>query len=145
MILVSQRHYILFYDYLTSQIAASLSDMGFFGTSHYDKNDSPSGYSAMIANSDVPDDYDKGSFFLIELGCYVYLESHVIVHFSGLRKHGSTPPTAPSGVAPREDAYRWIMICYPTASVTEGLGVQALAAWPDHTPFKIGPEMKELT
>ena len=123
---------------------ANLQDLGFFGSSHYDKNDAVSGYSAMIANSDLPDDYDKGSFFLVELGCRIYLESHVIAHFSGLRTHGGIAPTAPVGLDPVDWAYRWIVICYPSTSVHEARGLQALAALPDQTTFKIRPEMTEL-
>jgi hypothetical protein len=118
--------------------------MGFFGGVHNDKRDAPAEYSAMIANSDVPEDYDKGCFHLLEIGCHIYLDTLVIAHFSGLRIHGGTPPTAPDGVQPVPWAYRWIVILYPSRSMVEGEGLQALAAMPDHSPFTLRPEMTEL-
>lgn len=120
-------------------------DLGQFGGPHRDQFDADAAVSTVTPLSDLPDDYDKGSFFLCELGFHTYLEDFITVAFSGLRIHGGTPPTAPEHIDTLPEwAMRWVFINYPTRSFTDNHGTTALVALPNKTPFVVGPEMTSL-
>jgi hypothetical protein len=119
--------------------------MGSFGRKHQDLRDGPPAYSAGTSHSKLPEGYDNGCFFLCELGVHVYLTNMQVLHFSGLKTHGGSVPTAPEGVLDiAKWAYRFFVICYPPGAYTNGTGRLALAALPNHDPFIMGPEMTNL-
>lgn len=115
-----------------------------FGGKHRDKRDAPPAYSAATSASELPPDYDRGCFFLCELGVHVYLSDFQVVHFSGLRTHGGNPPTPPASVEPVNSAYWFMVICYPPGAYVSGTGRSAFAALPNHEPFCLAPEMTNL-
>ena len=82
------------------------TSMGFFGLTegHTDEGDDEAGLTCMISNSQIPEDYEPGRFHLFGTGMYVILKPKTASLFSGLGKHGGTPPIAPKGVTPSEDA-----------------------------------------
>ena len=80
--------------------------MGFFGLiqGHTDEGDDEAGLTCMISNSWIPEDYKPGRFHLLGMGVYTILKPKTASIFSGLVKHGGTPPIAPKGVIPSKDA-----------------------------------------
>ncbi|TFK59911.1 hypothetical protein BDN72DRAFT_719677, partial [Pluteus cervinus] len=122
-----------------------LKGMGFFGSpdGHRDVHDSAGGITIMIANSDIPEDYECGRFHLLAAGFYVKLTPGAIVGFSGLNKHGGTPPIAPAGKTVPPYAYRMMGVCYPPSSMVSGAGVHSipLAGLPDNKLLRLGPEI----
>jgi hypothetical protein len=77
------------------------ASMGFFGLSagHTDEGDDEAGLTCMISNSRLPDGYEPGRFHLFGLGMYTIVKPRIASIFTGLGKHGGTPPIAPDGVA----------------------------------------------
>jgi hypothetical protein len=124
-----------------------LEGMGSFGIGHTDNLDSGGSLTCMVANSRLPEGYEHGRFHLLGLGCYFVLESLFVMSFSGLRKHGGTPPIAPLGIEPAEDAYRCMTVCYPPKSMisTAGAYVLPLASLPGRAQqdglLMLGPEI----
>ena len=123
--------------------------MGDFGkiVGHTDDFDTPGLFTCMVANSRLPKEYESGRFHLLGLGCYFILESLTVMCFSGLRKHGGTPPIAPPGVEPAEDAYRFMNVCYPPKAMISVAGsyIQPLASLPSRRQqddlLLLGPEI----
>ncbi|KAF9016251.1 hypothetical protein BDP27DRAFT_1440716 [Rhodocollybia butyracea] len=70
-----------------SSDANGIKALGFFGGIHFDKSDSPGGYTTLLANSDLPDDWEGGRFHLVEFGLYVVLDGITASTFTG-------PPTS---------------------------------------------------
>ena len=87
------------------------SSMGFFGLSagHTDDGDDEAGLTCMISNSRIPDDYEPGRFHLFGLGMYIIVRPKSASIFSGLGRHGGTPPIAPFDVAVLLDATRLVI------------------------------------
>lgn len=46
----------------------------------------------MLSWGDLPEDYQGGRFHILELGVYIELDGLMVITFSGLRRHGGTPP-----------------------------------------------------
>ena len=118
--------------------------MGFFGLmeGHTDEGDDEAGLTCMISNSRIPESYEPGHFHLLGMGMYVIVKPKVASIFSGLGKHGGTPPIAPKGVTPSEDAV-WLMIvfyCTKAALSPDGTSMP-LASLPNGTPLILGPEI----
>ena len=80
--------------------------MGFFGLTagHTDEGDDEAGLTCMISNSRLPNNYEPGRFHMFGIGMYVIVKPKTASIFSGLGKHGGTPPIAPDGVAILEAA-----------------------------------------
>ncbi|KAF8055699.1 hypothetical protein FPV67DRAFT_1394420, partial [Lyophyllum atratum] len=131
----------------------SLEGMGGFGIDHFDKDDDEGGLSTMVSNSDVPEEqagqlgYEYGRFHLLAFGFYIKLTPFRIMSFSGLFKHGGSPPLSPAGIAPVPWAYRFMIVLYPPESMLSGAGKQiiGLAALPKGKLFQLPPEMTSLT
>ena len=66
---------------------------------HTDDGDDKAGLTYMISNSRLPDDYEPGCFYIFAIRMYIIVKPKTACIFSGLRKHGGTPPIAPDGVA----------------------------------------------
>jgi len=123
--------------------------MGDFGkiAGHTDDFDTAGSFTCMVANSWLPKEYENGRFHLLGLGCYFVLESLIVMCFSGLRKHGGTPPIAPRGVEPAKDAYRFMNVCYPPKAMISVAGsyIQPLASLPSRRQqddlLLLGPEI----
>ena len=118
--------------------------MGFFGmtTGHTDDGDDEGGLTCMISNSRIPDDYEPGRFHLFGIGVYVVVKPKTASIFSGLSKHGGTPPLAPDGVSVLEDASRLVIIFYcPKAILSPDGNSIPLASLPNGTPLILGPEI----
>jgi len=96
----------------------------------------------MISNSRLPEDYEPGRFHLFGAGLYVILKPKSVLLFSGLGRHGGTPPIAPKGVAVLLDAARLMIVLYcPEAILSPGANSMPLASLPNGTPLIIGPEI----
>jgi len=118
--------------------------MGFFGLTegHTDDGDDEGGLTCMISNSRIPDSYEPGRFHLFGLGVYIIVKPKIASMFSGLSKHGGTPPIAPDGVALLEDAARLMIVLYcPKAILSPDKSVIPLASLPNGTPLILGPEI----
>lgn len=122
--------------------------MGFYGGEHFDSGDAIGYYSNMSPNSDIPDDHDPGCFFILELGVFIALRRRISVNFSGLRRHGGSPPTAPPGQEVSEGCYRAVLISYPPENMTNGRARYSLGAIPTNDggtgPFLFCPEMTNV-
>jgi hypothetical protein len=129
------------------------ADMGFFGGAHTDDHDEVAHYSHMSANSDLPEDlpeeeeYTPGFFFILELGVFILLDRHTSINFSGLRRHGGTPPLcSPNPVNGKpaklyKFAYRFVLIFYPPTRMLNGTARWTLGALPNNEAFIFPPEM----
>lgn len=118
--------------------------MGFFGLTdgHTDDGDDEAGLTCMISNSQLPDDYEAGRFHIFATGMYVIVKPKTASIFSGLGKHGGTPPIAPDGVTPSQDAARLMMVFYCPKSILSPDGNSIpFASLPNGTPFTLGPEI----
>ncbi|KAG6914079.1 hypothetical protein DXG01_002540, partial [Tephrocybe rancida] len=121
-------------------------DMGVYGGEHGDIHNNMGYYSHMYVTPDLPPNYDPRRFFLLYAGVFVTLESGTSINFSGLRLNGGTAPIAPIGVKLQEDAYWFVIICYPPSGMTNGNTRYAFGALPGpkHETFFISPEMTNV-
>ena len=120
------------------------TSMGFFGQTagHTDDGDDEAGLTCMISNSRIPKDYEPGRFHLFGAGMYVILKPKSVSFFSGLERHGGTPPIAPDGMAVVPYAARVVIVLYcPKAALSPGTNSMPLASLPNGTPLFIGPEI----
>ncbi|KAJ7198330.1 hypothetical protein GGX14DRAFT_666597, partial [Mycena pura] len=123
--------------------------MGFFGRAHTDDNDDPAHFSHMSANSDLPEGagYTPGYFFILQLGVFIVLDRHTSINFSGLRRHGGTPPLCPPTADGSERpplykfAVRFVIIHYPPRRMMNGTARWSLAAMPNNRAFIFPPEV----
>lgn len=118
--------------------------MGFFGLSagHTDDGDDEAGLTCMISNSRIPDNYEPGRFHLFGSGMYTVVKPKSISIFSGLGRHGGTPPIAPDGVVVSQDATRLMMVFYcPKVALSPAGTSMPLASLPNGTPLLLGPEV----
>ena len=92
--------------------------MGFFGlmAGHTDEGDNEAGLTCMISNSRLPDKYQPGRFHIFAIGMYVIVKPKTTSVFSGLGKHGGTPPIAPEDVILSQAAAR-LMIFFLLSQV----------------------------
>ncbi|KAJ7681807.1 hypothetical protein B0H14DRAFT_3535517 [Mycena olivaceomarginata] len=120
-------------------------DMGFFGAAHVDRKDGHGHFSHMSANSDLPEgsDYTPGFFFILQLGVFILLDRHTSINFSGLRRHGGTPPLCGTGRHAKlhKFAYRFVIIFYPPSRMMDGTARYTLGAMPNNEAFIFPPEM----
>lgn len=119
------------------------TSIGFFGGGHIDLRDWLLGYTSMLSWGDLPVGYQGGRFHILELGVYVRLDDLVVITFSGLRRHGGTPPMAPEGQQVAQSAYRFTVPMYCPAAIMDGKTLNVLAALPTGAPFTMRPEMTD--
>jgi hypothetical protein len=120
------------------------TSMGFFGLTagHTDDGDDEAGVTCMISNSRIPDNYEPGRFHLFGIGVYINIKPKIASIFNGLSKHGGTPPIAPDGVTPLEDAVRLVIVFYPPKAIlSPDKSMIPLASLPNGTPLVLGPEI----
>lgn len=133
---------------LTLNAEATMESMGFYGGEHTDSHDAVGYFSNMTTNSDVPEDYDPGCFFILELGVFIGLTRYASINFSGLRRHGGSPPTAPRGKKVLLYCYRVVFISYPPNNMTNGNARYSLGAVPNGKEgtetFIFSPEMTKV-
>ena len=118
--------------------------MGFFGLTagHTDDGDDEAGLTRMISNSKLPDNYEPGRFHIFAIGMYSIVKPKTASIFSGLGKHGGTPPIAPEGITPLQDAARLMIVLYCPKSILSPDGNSIpFASLPNGTPFTLGPEI----
>ena len=121
---------------------ASLEDsMGHFGVGHTDDGDDEAGLTCMISNSRIPEDYEPGRFHLFGSGMYTVVKPKSASLFSGLGRHGGTPPIAPLGVEVSADATRLMVVLYCPKAALSPDGTMPLASLPNRTPLLLGPEV----
>ena len=77
---------------------------------HTDEGDDEGGLTCIISNSRIPNDYEPDRFYLFNVGMYTVVKPKTTSLFSGLGRHGGTPPIAPKGVIPSKDATRLIVV-----------------------------------
>ncbi|KAF8972601.1 hypothetical protein BDZ97DRAFT_1913105 [Flammula alnicola] len=126
--------------------------MGSAGEAHVDSDDSPGHYSHMAAVSDLPEGFDPGRFFVLYPGVFITLDPFSSVCFSGLRRHGSSPPIVPPAATADELSWatRVTLISYPPKGMTgdfqkRPLGALGLGNVLYTTPEMITPEPKRLS
>jgi len=118
--------------------------MGFFGLTagHTDEGDDEAGLTCMISNSRLPDNYKPGRFHIFSIGMYVIVKPKTASIFSGLGKHGGTPPIAPDGVTLLQAAARLMIVFYCPKSILSPDGKSIpFASLPNGTPLTLGPEI----
>jgi hypothetical protein len=124
--------------------------MGHFGqkNGHIDQKDDPGAETAMLSLVNVPADegYESGRFNLLSMGLYIKLNPFKLMGFSGLRKHGGTPPLSPSGKPPADSACRIMVIMYSPASMLFQLANHCVAfrLLPNGKIFTLAPEMTSV-
>ncbi|KAJ7133867.1 hypothetical protein C8R43DRAFT_852521, partial [Mycena crocata] len=94
--------------------------LGFFGGAHEDRKDAQGWYSNMTCNHDVPESYEEGMFFILQLGVFIVLKKYSSINFFGHRRHGGTPPLSPEGVPLYKWAIRFVVISYPPRRMVSG-------------------------
>lgn len=118
--------------------------MGFFGLTagHTDDGDDEAGLTCMISNSRIPENYEPGRFHIFGLGMYTVIKPKSTSIFSGLGKHGGTPPIAPLGVEVSPAAGRLMIVFYCPRAALSPVGMSMpLASLPNGTPLLLGPEI----
>ena len=95
------------------------SSLGTVGEAHWDIHDDPLAMTAMTCMSSLPTGYDPGFFFLLEFGFFIRANKHTTLVFSGLHRHGGTPPRAPPGIVPAKSAARITIIWYPAKDLLD--------------------------
>lgn len=90
--------------------------LGGAGVEHFDNADHPAYFTHMVAVSDIPKNYHPGLFYILYPGVYVVLSDFASIIFSGLWKHGGTPPIAPTRARSSElqSAMRVTLVTYPS-------------------------------
>ncbi|KAJ7776599.1 hypothetical protein DFH07DRAFT_766793 [Mycena maculata] len=116
------------------------SDLGEFGEGHIDSHDHPVYDTHMASCHDVPSYYEPGLFFILQLGVFIRVTQYSGLSFTGLRKHGGTPPKCPIGKELRSWAYRFVMIHYPAKRMLNGTTRYSLGALPKKEPLIVAPE-----
>ncbi|KAJ6471549.1 hypothetical protein C8R45DRAFT_1104516 [Mycena sanguinolenta] len=116
-------------------------DLGFFGGAHIDRGDAKGFYSNITCNHDIPDSYDPGMFFILQLGVFIRLKRYSSINFFGHRQHGSTPPLCPTGQVLFRHAYRFVVISYPPRRTVDGTARVTLAALPNNAALIMPPEI----
>lgn len=97
----------------------------------------------MLSWGDLPEDYQGGRFHILELGVYIELDGLMVITFSGLRRHGGTPPMAPNGQEVLPWAYRFTVPMYCPGSILDGKTLNVIGALPLGEPFSMRPEMTD--
>ena len=117
--------------------------LGEFGGEHRDVKDSVAHYTNMVSISRIPEDYNPGRFFILYPGVFITLNNFASITFSGLRRHGGTPPYAPSNadLVQFRSAVRCTVIHYAPVGQMEGGQRYALGSLPNGSVFFIPPEM----
>ena len=116
--------------------------MGFFGEGHSDDGDDEGGLTCMISNSQLPHDYEPGRFHVFATEMYVIVKPKTASIFSGLGKHGGTPPIAPDGITPLQDATCLMVVFYCPKSILSPDGNSIpFASLPNGLPLMLGPEI----
>jgi len=116
--------------------------MGFFGKGHSDDGDDEGGLTCMISNSRLPDNYEPGHFHIFAIGMYIIIKPKTASIFSGLGKHGGTPPIALDSVVILEDASCFMVVLYCPKSILSPDGNSIpFASLPNGTPLTLGPEI----
>ena len=118
--------------------------MGFFGTTggHTDDGDDEAGLTCMISNSRLPDDYEAGRFHIFGTGMYVLVNPKTASIFSGLGKHGGTPPIAPDGVELSVDSNHLMIVFYSPRAILSPDGISIpFGSLPNGTLLTLGPEI----
>jgi hypothetical protein len=94
-------------------------------------------------NPSLPDGYSLGAFYILDLGIFCVPRPVDTVFFSGLQRHGGSPPRAPPGMNVATDAYRFTVVAYPNSYTARGLGPVALAPLgAGDDLLTIGPEIR---
>lgn len=85
---------------------------------------------------------EPGRFHLIGLGVYVQLHSGLQVWFTGLLRHGGTPPLVPCQYDLEGWEKRIFVISYPASAILSGEARHAFASLPFQSePLYLPPEM----
>ncbi|KAG7091354.1 hypothetical protein E1B28_010396 [Marasmius oreades] len=116
-------------------------EMNIFGDSHKDIHDASGALSGACSMPDVPEGYEAGRFHLLEDGVYYELDGIKFANFSGLQKHGGTPPRAPLGQPVEPWATRLNVILYPPTELLNGTSCLQVAPWPDGGPLVLPSEL----
>lgn len=85
----------------------------------------------MTSHSDLPTHYHPGFFFIFELGIFIELTNGTSIMFSGLFRHGGTPPLCTKKGKEVSWAVRLNLILYPPSSMTDGTSMYAFGALPN--------------
>ncbi|KAF8220141.1 hypothetical protein L208DRAFT_1160216, partial [Tricholoma matsutake] len=90
--------------------------------------------------------YESGHFNLLSMGLYIKLDPFKLMRFSGLCKHGGTPPLSPPGKPPADSACRIMVVMYPPASMlSQSANHRAgFALLPNGNIFTLAPEMTSV-
>lgn len=99
----------------------------------------------MICASDLPPGYDPGHFFILYPGVFYEQGDFVSFCFSGLRRHGGTPPVAP--VDTSDEDLQWpahvTIVVYPPRGSVSSKSRRVLCAdgVARHSHFDVSSEM----
>jgi len=90
----------------------------------------------------MDDGLEEGHTFGSELKSMWVVKPKTASIFSGLGKHGGTPPIAPDSVALLEDASRFMVVFYCPRSILSPDGNSIpFASLPNGMPLTLGPEI----
>lgn len=107
-------------------------DLGSAGAFHCDTRDDPSSFTAMMSFGSLPTapPFHPGYFFLPEQGLAITLNNYTVICFSGLHRHGGSPPRPLQACSADilKQAVRLTAIAYPIRSIKEGRITTCLGA-----------------
>ncbi|KAM5530472.1 hypothetical protein V8D89_015856 [Ganoderma adspersum] len=112
------------------------------GGKHVDGHDSNAGVTCMVTDSDIDEDSEEWSYFVIcDLGIAIELCGFCIICFCGLCYYGGFAPTGKKRHIPKPWSYCYTIVLYPSAPLLEGTSRVVYAALPKNNEFPLAPEM----
>ncbi|KAI0083678.1 hypothetical protein BDY19DRAFT_863201, partial [Irpex rosettiformis] len=111
---------------------------------HLDLNNASNGWSCGNSLGDTPTQpgCEPGRFHIVGLGVFVQLHYRLQVWFTGLLRHGGTPPLVPNQYPLVGWEKRVFVISYPASGILSGEARHAFASIPyQKTPLYLPPEM----
>ncbi|KAI0083268.1 hypothetical protein BDY19DRAFT_910728 [Irpex rosettiformis] len=116
---------------------------GHFGATHLDLNNASNGWSCghSLGDTSIRPGCEPGRFHIVGLGIFVQLHYRLQVWFTGLLRHGGTPPLVPNQYPLAGWEKRVFVISYPASGILSGEARHAFASIPyQKTPLYLPPE-----
>lgn len=112
-------------------LARHQKQIGSFAYTHIDRWDSAGAVTSLVFCSDLPENYNSGVIFFLEIGMIAPLAQTGCINFCGLYRHGGRPPTP---IRPEHEVadwlYRLVIVHYPYAVPLDGGAVISVIPLP---------------
>lgn len=105
------------------------ASLGQFAKPHFDRHDAGAALTAMTQLLSVPKGYDPGVFANHDFKIFIKTTEIFTAFFTGLHRHGASPPSPPPGQPLDSSAYRLTVICYPNGKTIGGESRNSLVSF----------------